>query len=79
MFGGAQSGSNFSFLSAVKGSFHGMSRHRHNVDKRTQHEAILTWHMEQLAYFLDKVRGLDENGSSLLDNSMIMLGSSLKA
>ena len=78
MFGDAQSGKNYSFMDGVSGSFHGISHHRNAVDKRTQYEKIINWHMEQLGYFFDKVRALDENGSSLLDNSMIMFGSSLK-
>ena len=78
MFGDAQSGKHFSFLDGVNGSFHGISHHRNDVDKRTQYEKIINWHMEQLGYFFDKVRSLDENGSSLLDNSMILFGSSLK-
>jgi len=31
-----------------------------------------------VAYFLHKVKGLDEVGTSLLDNSMILFGASLK-
>jgi hypothetical protein len=34
--------------------------------------------MEQLSWFLQKAKSLDEGGSSLLDNSMIVFGSSLK-
>jgi hypothetical protein len=31
-----------------------------------------------VAYFLNKVRSLDEGGTSLLDNSMILFGATLK-
>jgi hypothetical protein len=31
-----------------------------------------------MAYFLGKLKSLDEGGTSLLDNSMVLMGSSLK-
>ena len=43
-----------------------------------QYGRIIDWHMEQMAYFLGRVKSLDEGGTSLLDNSMIMFGGSLK-
>jgi hypothetical protein len=48
------------------------------VEKREQYEKIINWNVEQVAYFLNKARRLDEGGTSLLDNSMILFGSSLK-
>ena len=62
----------------MKGSFHGLSHHRNEEPTRQQYEKIVNWHMEQLAYFLTKVKNLDEGGSSLLDNSMIVFGATLK-
>lgn len=78
MFGDAQSSQDYSFLDGVKGNFHGLSHHRDLIDTRTQYEKIINWHMEQLAYFLTKMRGLKEGDRSLLDNSMVLFGSSLK-
>jgi hypothetical protein len=42
------------------------------------YERIVNWHTEQLAWFLNRVKSLDEGGRSLLDSSMILFGSSLK-
>jgi hypothetical protein len=78
MLGDAQTGRDFSFLDGVKGSFHGISHHRNEEAKRAQYEAIVNWHMEQIDYLLGRMRSLDEGGTSLLDNSMVMFGSSLK-
>ena len=78
MLGDAQTGRDFSFLDGVKGGFHKLSHHRDDVRVRDQYQRIGTWHVEQLAYLLERMQGLDENGSSLLDNSMLMFGSSLK-
>lgn len=78
MFGDAQTNRDFSFLDGVKGNFHQISHHREDPDKRTQYETIINWHVEQVAYVLEKMRGLDEGGTSLLDNSIVLFGSSLK-
>ncbi|HUQ93200.1 MAG TPA: DUF1552 domain-containing protein [Bryobacteraceae bacterium] len=78
MFGDAQSSQDYSFLPGVQGNFHGISHHRDIVSQREQYEKIINWHTEQLAYFLTRMRSLDEGGTSLLDNSMILFGGSLK-
>jgi hypothetical protein len=78
MFGDAQSGKDFSFLEGIKGSFHGISHHRNVAAKRDQYEAIINWHIDRVAYFLGRIKELDEGGTSMLDSSMILFGSSLK-
>ena len=78
MIGDAQSGHDYSFLPGVKGSFHGLSHHRDEHETLVQYEAIINWHMEQLAYFLDRAKSMKEGESSVLDNSMILFGSTLK-
>jgi hypothetical protein len=78
MFGDAQSNKDYSFLSGVRGGFHSISHHGNNPAAKEQYGKIIDWHMEQMAYFLGKVKNLDEGGTSLLDNSMIMFGGSLK-
>ena len=79
MLGDAQSGATFDFLDGVSGSsFHGYSHHREKADKKDSYRRICLWHVEQAAYLLSKMKGLDEGGSSLLDNSMVLFGSSIK-
>src|SRR5437867_7095887 len=78
MFGDAQSGQDYSFLDGVKGGFHSLSHHNEESTVKEQYSKIIDWHIEQLAYFLNRVKSLDEGGTSLLDNSMIMFGGSLK-
>ncbi len=78
MFGDAQSAQDYSFLDGVsKGSFHGLSHHREIPERLVQYEKIVTWHVEQFAYLLERMRSLDEGGRSLLDNSMLLYGGSL--
>jgi hypothetical protein len=78
MIGDAQSSQDYSFLPGVKGNWHSISHHRDIPAQREQYEKIINWNVEQVAYFLNKLRGLDEGGTSLLDNSMILFGASLK-
>ena len=42
------------------------------------YNAVTGWHNEQVAYFLGRLKNIKEpNGGTLLDNSMILYGSSL--
>jgi hypothetical protein len=78
MLGDAQSAVDYSFLPGVKGSFHTLSHHADLPATRDQYEKIINWNVEQVAYFLNKLKSLDEGGTSLLHNSMIMFGGSIK-
>jgi hypothetical protein len=78
MFGDAQSSQDYSFLPGVNGAWHSISHHLNEETRREQYVKIINWNMEQMAYFLGKVKRLDEGGTSLLDNSMILFGASLK-
>jgi hypothetical protein len=78
MFGRSVSGKNFSFLEGVSGGFHELSHHEGKAEKLEQYARINVWHSQQLAYFLERMRGIREGERSLLDNSMILYGSSLR-
>ncbi|RMF42299.1 MAG: DUF1552 domain-containing protein [Planctomycetota bacterium] len=78
MLGDAQTGRDFSFLPGVTGGFHKLSHHREQKEIRDQYERICTWHVEQFAYFLERLKSLDEGQGTLLDNCMIQYGSSIK-
>ncbi|QDU61062.1 hypothetical protein Pan216_19150 [Planctomycetes bacterium Pan216] len=78
MFGNAQTGRNFSFIDGVKSSYHGISHHRNDPKRIAEYEKIGTWHIEQFAYFLEKMKSISEGESTLLDNSMVMFGSTLR-
>jgi hypothetical protein len=78
MTGDAQTNEDFSFIPGVRGGFHSISHHGDEPKQRAQYEAIVTWHVEQVAYFLNRLKSLDEGGTSLLDNSMVMFGCGIK-
>jgi hypothetical protein len=74
----AQTNEDFSFLPGVKGGFHSISHHAEDPVRKKQYETCVTWHVEQVAYFLNRLKSLDEGGTSLLDNSMVMFGHGIK-
>jgi hypothetical protein len=78
MLGDAQSAVDYSFLPGVKGAFHSLSHHGDIPATRDQYEKIINWNVEQMAYFLSRMKSLDEGGTSLLDNSMILFGGTIK-
>ncbi len=79
MFGNAQTGRNFSFIDGVSGtSYHGLSHHRNEEPLMAQCEKIATWHVAQMAYMLEKMKSLDEGGQSLLDNSQVLFGTTIR-
>jgi hypothetical protein len=78
MLGDAQSAVDYSWLPGVKGSFHTLSHHADIPETRDQYEKIVNWNVEQVAYLLNRMKSLDEGGTSLLHNSMVMFGASIK-
>jgi len=77
MFGNSVSSRNFSFLDGVRANFHSLSHHQNDERRMVQYERINKWHIEQVAYFLNKMKSIPEGNSNMLDNSMVMFGSGL--
>lgn len=77
MFANDVSGRNFSFLDGVKGSHHEMSHHENKQEKIEQYQRINRWHVEQYAQMLAKLQAVKEGDGTLLDNCMILMGSSM--
>src|SRR5262245_46996197 len=67
----------FSFLDGVKENHHSSSHHENKDAKIDAYKKITRWHVEQFTYLLSKLNGIQEGERTLLDNSMIMCGSSL--
>jgi hypothetical protein len=78
MFGNAVSGKNFSFLDGVSGSHHSISHHKNDAMQLDQYQIINTWHTEQYAYMLQRMKEIPEGNATLLDNSMVLFGSGIR-
>lgn len=78
MFGNSVSDRNFSFLDGVKGNHHSISHHMDKKEALEEYIRIAAWHVEQYAYFLQKLKSIREGDKTLLDNSMILFSSDLR-
>jgi hypothetical protein len=76
MFANDVSGRNFSFLDGVRISHHESSHHANQQEKIDQYKTIVRWHVGQFTYLCKRLRSIQEGERNLLDNSMIMFGSS---
>lgn len=56
--------------------YHTMTHHGEDEDKLKWWSIVDTMYMEEWAYFLDRLRGIREGASTLLDNTMVVWGSS---
>ncbi len=56
---------------------HDVSHHGKSTDKITKKEQIDIYHVQQLAYILEKMQSIKEGDSTLLDNSMIVYGAGI--
>ena len=77
MFANDVSPRNFSFLEGVTESHHGSSHHANQEAKIESYKIITRWHVEQYAYLISRLQSIQEGERTLLDNSMILCGSSL--
>jgi hypothetical protein len=53
---------------------HTSSHHGSAADKIEAVKKIDLYHMQQVAYFLEKLKSIPEGNGTLLDNSMVLLG-----
>jgi hypothetical protein len=77
MFANDVSPRNFSFLEGVSENHHSSSHHGRQQRKIDSYKIITRWHVGQFAYLLGRLRSVKEGERTLLDNSLIMCGSSL--
>lgn len=77
MFANDVSGRNFSFLDGVQGGHHQLSHHENKKEKIEQYQRINRWHVDQFAQMLRKMQSIQEGESTLLDNCMVLFGSSM--
>jgi len=77
MFANDVSPRNFSFLEGVRENHHSSSHHANEQAKIDSYKIITRWHVAQFVYLLTRLKSVQEGERTLLDNSMIMCGSSL--
>jgi len=65
----------FTFLGNGSVKHHNLSHSGNTTEIVTAHKAIVRWYMDQFAYFLGQMDAVDEGGTTLLDHSVVFLGS----
>lgn len=74
----ANDGSNRSFAQiGVSDGHHDVSHHGMQADKLSKKKAIDTYHVEQLAYILKRMKSIKEGNSTLLDNTLLVYGAGI--
>jgi len=61
----------------VNEGHHDLSHHGNSAEKKAKIAKINHFHVEQFAGFLASLKGMREQGGTVLDNSMIVLGSAI--
>ena len=88
-----QSNRYFNFIDGVKGTWHALSHWKDfsgksedddgqtswasREEKREMYNRVTAWHTQQVAYLLQRLAEMREPGGRLLDNCMVVYGSSL--
>jgi hypothetical protein len=69
---------NFKFLEGVQGALHlDLTHNGHAADKEAMYLKTNQFHIAQFAYLTQRMKEIKEGDTSLLDNSILMLTSSL--
>jgi len=76
MYANAGSNRGYPEIGAPDGH-HNLSHHGKDPEKQAKISSINRFHVEQLAYLLDRFSEIQEPTGSLLDNSMLMYGSGI--
>ena len=66
----------YKFIGVPEGH-HDLSHHGKDPDKQAKIKKINIYHLEQFAYFLEKLRSIKEGEGNVLDHSMIVYGSGI--
>jgi hypothetical protein len=61
----------------VSDGHHSMTHHQNNAERITAVVKINTYHVQLLAHFLEQLKATPDGEGSLLDNAMVLYGSSL--
>ncbi len=76
MFANAGSGKTYSAVGAKQGH-HTISHHMNDVEKMETIARINHYHIQQLAYILEKLQATPEGEGTLLDHSLVVYGSAI--
>ena len=76
MVGNAGSNRSFPFIDVPEGH-HSLSHHQNKAETLEKIKKINLFHMQQFAYFLQRLKSIQEGEGTLLDNCAIVYGSAI--
>jgi hypothetical protein len=76
MFAGERSGRSYPQV-GVPDAHHSVSHHDNNPEKLAKVAKIDAFHVQQVAYFLGRLRDTEDGDGTLLDNSMLLYGAGI--
>lgn len=76
MFANEGSNRSYAFLEVPEGH-HDLSHHGGDEAKQTKIQAINRFHMEQFAYFVERLKNTPEGEGNLLDHSLLLYGAGI--
>jgi hypothetical protein len=79
MFGDGLNGRNMSFLDGIDGNHHSISHHGNKAENLKKFAIINTFFIEQYGYFLNRLKGMSEGSSNVLENSIVLFGSNISS
>jgi hypothetical protein len=72
-------GMSFNFLEGVSNTgMHSISHHRKIDGTLVEYQKINQFHVEMLARMIEKMKSVDEGNGTLLDNTMLLFGSTMR-
>lgn len=78
MFANSVSNRNFApYVEGLHGGHHELSHHQNDKDKIEQYTKINRWHVQEFVRMLQAMQKVKEGSGTLLDNSMILMGSGM--
>ena len=63
--------------SGTNTSFHGGSHHAENPDRIKDYSKINRYHVQMLAYYIDKLKNTPDGDGTLLDHSLVLYGTNM--
>ncbi len=64
-------------LSGTNTSFHGGSHHAENPDRIKDYSLINRYHVQCLAYFVEKLKSIKDGDGTLLDHTLVLYGTNM--
>jgi len=68
----------YDFIPGIRGeALHGISHHGGKAERKRDYQVVNEWHIKQFAYLVKRLAEIQEGEQTLLDNSLLTIGSNM--